>query len=582
MCMSPVCSAQIAKTKPMKTHKKTLCLGLALFLGCCTLAQSPEGKPYDRQLEQVEDRLRAGDIGGAVETLDGILSEHPEAADVHYARALVFGQVRNYDLAIESAERAFGLDPKNPAYANYLVELYKGSSNPAAVLAILDRAIPAQPENVGLFRERIMMLHANRRSDEALLAYDEAAAKFGLSDTLDVIKSEILLDLKRNAEAEKLLLPRAAENSPIRQVYSSLGYIYMAEKKPKKAIKILEKGLATSQDDLLYLDLADAYAAAKKDKLAFGALVAAFRSSAVNFADKFRVMLSILDGKASVKHPGQMLELADILLLQHPRIAESHTIKGDVQWQSGRLAEARSLYLTAVGLQPTLIHGWRKLISVEIAMNEPDAAVLHGMEAMNANPGNALAMYFTGLAYLAKDDTESARKMVEAALDSSSEEDPVLQSFIYRDLGDIYHKLAMHDVSDVAYEEAIKLDSTNATAMNNYAYYLAVRNEKLEIAAKYADMANALEPASSTFQDTYAWVLFKQGDYGGALRWMEKAMAGSKPSAVLHDHYGDILFKAGRTKDAVRQWEKALALGEGSGLDMNKLQLKIRTKNYVE
>src|SRR5690606_41061897 len=86
---------------------------------------------------------------------------------------------------------------------------------------------------------------------------------------------------------------------------------------------------------------------------------------------------------------------------------------------------------------------------------------------------NPILLYFTGLAYMVKDDTDNARKMMETALDNSGHENNYLQSLIYAGLGDLYHKLKMVEVSDVAYEEAIKLDSTNATAMNNYAYYLS-------------------------------------------------------------------------------------------------------------
>src|SRR5690606_32549692 len=103
---------------------------------------------------------------------------------------------------------------------------------------------------------------------------------------------------------------------------------------------------------------------------------------------------------------------------------------------------------------------------------------------------------------LVKDDSDSARTMLEAALDYSEEENTYLQSLIYATLGDLYHKLEMADVSDVAYEEAIKLDSTNVTAMNNYAYYLAERNEKLDLAEELSRQSNELEPGSGTFQDT--------------------------------------------------------------------------------
>src|SRR5690606_23507656 len=228
------------------------------------------------------------------------------------------------------------------------------------------------------------------------------------------------------------------------------------------------------------------------------------------------------------------------------------------------------------------VDAWRMLMNVEMALNEVDHAVNHGLEALEVNPNNPMLLYFTGLAYMVKDDGENARKMMEAALDNNGEENTYLQSLIYATLGDLYHKLEMADVSDVAYEEAIKLDSTNVTAMNNYAYYLAERNEKLDLAEELSRQSNELEPGSGTFQDTYAWVLFKQQNYREALKWMEKAVKNSSPSAVLYEHYGDILFKSGNSKEAIKQWERALTVSEGSTVDIDKLKKKIETKSYVE
>src|SRR5690606_23384508 len=428
------------------------------------------------------------------------------------AKALLFGQARNFDVAIPLTEKALEIEPKNMLYLNYLIELHKSQGNVAAAIPVIDRAIGVYPDNASLYREKMLLLHASKQSDKALQIYDEAIAKFGNSDTLDVMKAEMLVDLDRKQEAEKILLPQVQNNSNLRQVYSTLGYIYMDKNATKQAIQILEKGLKNTNDHLLYLDLADAYTVAKKDRQAFESLRKAFESMDVNYMDKHRVMFTLLSGTSGLTLE-QIQDLANILVLKHPRIADSHVAKGDVLWRRGNLQEARSLFLTAVGINRAHVDAWRMLMNVEMALNEVNQAVDHGLEALEANPNNPMLLYFTGLAYRVKDDTENARKLMEAALDNSGEENTYLQSLIYAGLGDLYHKLGMAEVSDVAYEEAIKLDSTNATAMNNYAYYLAERNEKLELAEKLSRQSNELEPGSSTFQDTYAWVLFKQENY---------------------------------------------------------------------
>jgi len=570
----------------MNMLKKIACIGLLTIFGLFCIeniyAQEQEGdKPYKQLLVDVEGRLRTGDFVGAIEKLDDIIAKYPDAAEVYYAKALLYGQARNFDMAIPIVEKAWEIEPKNMLYANYLVELHKSKGDLAAAVPVVDRAIEALPDNESLYREKMLLLHASKKSEEALQVYDDAVAKFGDSDTLDVMKAEMLVDLDRKQEAEKILLVRMQDNSGLRQVYSTLGFIYMDKNATRQAIHILEKGLKNTNDPLLYLDLADAYTAGKRGKQALESLRKAFESMDVNYMDKHRVMFTLLRGKSGFTLE-QIQGLANILVLKHPRIADSHVAKGDVLWRRGNLQEARSLFLTAVGINRAHVDAWRMLMNVEMALNEVDQAVDHGLEALDANPNNPMLLYFTGLAYMVKDDGENARKLMEAALDNSGEDNTYLQSLIYAGLGDLYHKLEMADVSDVAYEEAIKLDSTNATAMNNYAYYLAERKEKLDLAEKLSRQSNELEPSSATFQDTYAWVLFQQENYKEALKWIEKAVRGSSPSAVLYEHYGDILFKSGNSKDALKQWERALAVSDGSDIDVEKLKSKIATKSYVE
>lgn len=570
----------------MKIIKVTVCIGLFIVASMfrpTELAAQQQGQQstYKEQLILVEAKLRSGDFNGALASLDEALVKYPDVADVHYAKALLFGQARNFAVAIPVAERAVELAPDNLVYSNYLVGLYKMNNELPKAIQTVDALLKIYPENEAIYREKMMLLYGSKRSEEALAVYELAAGKFGVSDTLAIVKGEILVDMGRLPEAEKLLQPWVDKGSKLRQVYSTLGYISLENKNPKSAIQVIEKGIAHTNDNLLYLDLADAYASTKKNKLAFEALKKAFDATDVEFSDKYRVMFTALSGKTDLDIT-QIHELANILVIRHPRVADSHVAKGEVLWRRGNLEEARAMFLTAVSMNRGHVEAWRMLINVELALNKLDDALAHSFESLDANPNNAMLMYFTSMTYMVKEDYENARKMLEKALDSSVDDTPYLQSLIYAGLGDLYHKLKMDDVSDVAYEEAIKLDSTNAVAMNNYAYYLSERNHNLELAAELSKTANELEPNSSTYQDTYAWVLFKQAAYKDALKWIEKAIAGPQPSALLFEHYGDILIKNGNAKEAVKQWSKALAQSTGNDLNIDKLKSKIAKKSYVE
>ena len=555
-----------------------------LFLGLIFFGFTGSGQTsgnYKEDLIRVEGFLRNGDMPSAVGLLDDLTKKYPDTAEVFYAKALLLGQTGNIDGAIESARIAYQKDP-NFTHANYLLELSKAKKDYVAVVELLKDMRAKHPMQPIIGRELITILGNTEKIDEALVIYKEEQQKGFASDTLDVIMGDAYVANKKFAEAKSLLLPLVSK-SKLRHVYGTLGYIHMQEENSKVAIDFLQKGVEESGDPVLYLDLADAYRADKKTKQTFESLKIAFESNKVEFVDKHRVMLNLMNPNFNDFSLDQIQSLANTLVLVHPRIAESHVLKGEVMWRRGSLEEARSLFLTAVGINSKHIDAWRMLINVELGLNQIDDAIAHGQEALSLNPRNPMLMYFTGISYVVKEDYENGRMMLESALNFSQQENKYLQSMIYGSLGDLYHQIKMDAASDVAYEEAIKLDSNNVTALNNFAYYLSVRNKDLDKAAQYSLRSIEVEPNSATFQDTYAWILFQQGKYKEALPWMEKAIKNSSTdSAVLYEHYGDILFKLGKTKEALKQWQKALGASEKQGVDLAKIQQKIQQKTYVD
>ena len=561
---------------------KPLMLGVLLVAGQSLFAQElKDDKGYKDQLAAIETKLKSGDISNALQSIEETLQKYPKGAEVYYAKSLLYAQARNFDVALPAAIEAVKISPENILFNNHLLELYKSQGNFDAAVALLDDFMKLHPNNPQLYREKIMLQHTGKQSADALKTYDVAKEKFGETDTLDVLKAEILMDLKKPKEAQVLLLPWRQKKSPIRQVYSTLSYIYIDENKPKDAVLVLEDGLQASKDDLLYLDMADANMALNKKIPAFDNIKKAFLSESVTYMDKHRVMSNLVNNNKEFTMD-QLQDLAGVLILKHPGIAESHMFKGDVLWMRGALDEAKSLYLTAVSITPQNVEAWRKLVNVDLANNDLDQAIVDGNEALKHNPGNVIITYFVGMAHMMKKDTDQARKYLESALDQSANQNDFVKSMVYGGLGDLYHEIKMESASDVAYEEAIKLDSNNVTALNNAAYYLSLRKENLDKAAEYAKRANEVEPNSGTFQDTYAWVLFQQGKYAEALTWIEKAIKNSQPSGVLYDHYGDILMKVGKGKEAIKQWEKALTFADGSTVDKEKIKKKISEKKYID
>ena len=85
----------------------------------------------------------------------------------------------------------------------------------------------------------------------------------------------------------------------------------------------------------------------------------------------------------------------------------------------------------------------------------------------------------------------------------------------------------------------------------------------------------------STYLDTYAWILFKEGEYQEAEDYQEAAMKtleeeGGEATYDFYSHYGDILFHNGKPEEALEQWKKALEMEPDDKL----LQKKVKNKTF--
>ena len=547
-------------------------------------AQSLEKKsrPYDTRLKNVQEILKQGKIGPGVDSLDAILADYPKADDIYFTKAILFAQMRNQDGAIDAIKTALEIEPK-PEYLSFAIDAFKSKNDADSALIYLDKLIDLDDNNTAsLKRERMMLLFNGGHKDAALEYFYKTKEIESASDTLDMVGSVLLNDAGNHKAVIDLLKPWADKGTKLAQVYGQLAQAYNLSKNSKLALEYINKGIQTSEEDFLYFDLADLYRFDKKIKLSFDALKKGFQSKKIDFGDKNRIIMTLLGPKSPYTNV-QLLELANILVEVHPRIAESHMAKGQVLWLNEDKTAAQSSLAVAVTMNPYQIDAWRMLMSLDMDKGEFDQAIAHGGEALHYVANNPTILYFTSMAYLMKKDTENSRKFMEAALNNAQDETPFLQANIYGGLGDIYNTLKMYKESDAAYMEAIRLDSTNVTAMNNLAYYLSLRKERLDEATKYAAMATAMQPNNGTFEDTYAWVLFADGKYEDALVWIQKALKNTNPqTAVLLEHYGDILVKLGKTTEAVKQWNLALEKGMDSEESKQKLKKKIETKSYVE
>ena len=125
-------------------------------------------------------------------------------------------------------------------------------------------------------------------------------------------------------------------------------------------------------------------------------------------------------------------------------------------------------------------------------------------------------------------------------------------------LGTLYKDAGNDDKSDEYFERALSIIPDDASTLNNYAYYLALRKKDLDRALMMSGRTIMKERDNTSFLDTYAYILHLRGKNLEALQVMKKIYEiESEPSVEVMEHYRDILDACGK-KDEAQQVQKQI------------------------
>ena len=329
----------------------------------------------------------------------------------------------------------------------------------------------------------------------------------------------------------------------------------------------------------IHVSLADYYKKNGEDEKAYEELKLGFSNPGLDIDSKIQILLTyytINEIYSDLKD--QAFELSELLIETHPDDPKSYSMYGDFLFQDKQYEPARDAFRKVISLDSSKYLVWEQLLFTESELNNTDAMLEESIVAIELFPEQPIPYLFAGGAYYQKKAWQECVDILTTGIKFVVNNVP-LEIQIYSYLGDAYNQLKDNEKSDAAYDEALKLDPENSYVLNNYAYYLSLRGENLEEAAKMAKKSTELDPENSANQDTYGWVLFKLGYYDEAKVWIGKAIEDEEAaSAVVLEHYGDVLWKLGDTEGAYEYWLKAKDKGAGSEF----LDKKVEKKEFFE
>lgn len=127
------------------------------------------------------------------------------------------------------------------------------------------------------------------------------------------------------------------------------------------------------------------------------------------------------------------------------------------------------------------------------------------------------------------------------------------------------------DLAEADLKIAMDKIPNNPLILNYIGYAYADRNIHLDKAKDYISQAVLAAPNDPYITDSMGWILYRLGDYEGALKYLERAAMMRPYHMVINDHLGDVLWQLDRKIEAHYMWKRAATYYDGKDEEQQRM-----------
>lgn len=569
---------------------------ILIFLGCTSSKQVSKTQPKTKksntkELSDLSEKERMNfeyiyfnankeRLLGNYQVAAGLFNECiqmvPSEPSPYYEIAKIYDFANQNSLALENAKKAVELNPENYWYRYFYAYSLQKSGDTESAIKQYKSLIEQNPENIDLYYDLAGMQLYIGKYEEAIKSYNKLEESLGVTEEISLQKEKVYVKLndidKAAGEIQKLI-----DSNPDEVKYRGyLADLYLANNREEDAYKIYQDILEKApNDNYTHLALYDYYRNKGEQDKAYQEIKQVFESTDFDIDSKMQILLSYYThSQDDAELKKEAFDLNKILIQTHPNEAKSYTIYADFLYREKKIEGAKENYLKAIELDSSKFAIWSQVMLIEGELQSYDEMLVHSKAALDLFPSQPIFYFFYGIANIQKKNFEEAAAYLKIGKDYVVD-NPTLLAQFYANLGDSYNQLKNYKESDKFYEKALDIEPKNIYVLNNYSYYLSLRGENLDRAEELSAKANEIEPNQPNYEDTYAWILYKQGKLVAAKQWLEKAIEnGGSSNAVILEHLGDVHAKLNNMEKAIEFWKKAKLAGEASDLIDKKIEDK--------
>ncbi|MBQ6254211.1 MAG: tetratricopeptide repeat protein [Bacteroidales bacterium] len=498
----------------------------------------------DSRLIDAVGAIGEGQISKASGLLDTVLKSDPGNDAAWYYLGLCHLYARDVKGAQEALRKATELDPGNYWYKDRLALAYSMSGEDDLTVATYEELLKEFPKKNDIYFTLVNLYLKQNQFEKAIAAMDQIETVFGKNESVTGTKYDILLRQNKPAEALKVLEDYNKEySSPY--VLTKLGDHTLAEYKDSVALGYYKEALDIQSDYMpALLGEAEVYRIRRNHDGFFGTL-GKFVDDAQTEPQAKSQYLSMLLQRSEPRFIQSFLpridSLYETMLLRHPADSEALKAAGIYYYATERLDKAKSLTKKNMELHPESLEATRDYVQILGYLGDWDGLAAAADSALARFPSETGFLEMRNAACYNKKDwqgiIDNCLRMIEIAPDDTSVTVPSLAN-----IGDMYHEMGNEKVAFEYYKKALKLNPDYCPALNNYAYYLAVKGKSLKKALQMSEKTIKKEPDNSTYLDTYGWILHLLGkDHEAKAVFKHAMLYGANDSAVSLDHYAEVL-----------------------------------------
>jgi tetratricopeptide (TPR) repeat protein len=533
-----------------------------------------ELREYNYALTEATKQKLFGNYKQAAALYQKCLDVNPNSDAAAFQLAGIYMMAQDFQNAKKLNKKAISLDPDNYWYKVQLTQLHMIENAPDSAILVYEDILEKWPDKIEVKFELSRLYAETGKENKALKILNEIERENGISEPVSMLKERIYLKQGKNEQAiaELLALIEIAPEEVgylgvLAELYTTLDQKEDAKSTYKKIFEI------EPNNGIAQLSMAEFYRLENDSAMQYEFLQRAFRNPSLPIDRKMAVMIDFLTNQERFnKNRGQIDSLLNILEIEYPGDYRVRTAKADYFSKMERYEEALAEYDEVLKEQKGNYFIWEQAIYIENMLGENEHVYKRAKEALEYFRDKPILYLFKGNAAMQLGKDQEAVQSLEEGLEFAENNLPLTVQF-YSMLAEAWKNLDQHQKSDEYFEKALQIEPENIMILNNYGYYLSLREEKLEKAEKMSLITIRKEPDNPTYLDTYAWILFKSGKHSLALEYIEKAIKyGGQEDPEILEHYGDILYAMGRKEEAIKIWGKAIEAGNKS----EKLKEKIK------